>query len=1811
MSNKLLPIQLRGARENNLKNIDLDLFPGQLTVITGLSGSGKSTLLFDVLHAEGQRRYVETFSPYVRQFMESLPRPKIDSMTNARPSIAVEQKNTIKNSRSTVGTMTELCDYFKVWFSQVAQLHDPDDKGKILKERTPTTQAKSCLSKFSGKQLYIGFNLKRGSLTKNEFLKFLISAGHARIFWKQDYHRIEDILKGNWDEEEAFVVVDRILVKAKSKNRLTEAITLALKHGKGLAEAKSVSGKHQIFFYDGIFSVASGKSYLKLSHGSFSFNSPVGACPECKGFGRIIEIDPNLVVPDSNLSIKKGAIKPFEGKVYGHCLEDLLKSCKNFGIDPDKPWKKLSAKLKSFIWDGDPSHIDGDDRWYGIHSFFKWLQKKSYKMHVRVFLSKYRGYFECPGCAGTRFKSEPQLWKWKGYSLPQLYALPISELLELINGQPLCNDPKADLPLEAIRTRLGYLQDVGLDYLSLDRSSRSLSGGETQRINLTACLGAGLTDTLFALDEPTIGLHNQDVNRLIKILRGLASGGNCVCVVEHDDQVIKAADKVIEIGPEPGVKGGAITFSGSVPQLLRAKDSKTGLWLSGRAKEASPPTTKLNTKSEKFIKIRNANIHNLKNFRADLPLGKFTSIAGLSGSGKSTLLHDLIYPEIKNNSPSGWLKSDLSFSEVVMIDQGTIGRSSRSNPALYSDAWNPIKEAFGRTDTARMAGFSASDFSFNAGQGRCDTCQGLGYETVEMQFLPDLSVPCKLCEGRRFKDELLSIKLDGLNVADVLELTINEALPRFAHLPKTKKKLSLLCELGLGYLKMGQPLSTLSGGESQRLKLAKYMGPLDKKSSPAILLLDEPTTGLHLSDVQCLINCLRKSVSNGHTLFVIEHHISVLKQSDWVIELGPGAGKLGGKIVAEGPPHSFYSLNTPTGRLFNQSKTKVIKASDSVLRSNSKGIKYGAKKDLLIQGARENNLKDIDLKIPSNQFVVVSGPSGSGKSSLAFDVIFAEGQRRFLESMSSYARQFVEQIGRPKVDQISGISPTVAIQQRVNRGSKKSTVGSITEIAQYLRLLYARLGVQHSPKSGKPLVSSTPQEISRLLAKRIQGSKNSLLLAPLVTNRKGHHKPLVNWANEQGFEEVRCDGKIIPTQSFQGLDRYSLHDVEVVVNKWNLTPKRHILSAAVNYALKIGQGRCAIELSSSEVIWFSTRKYDPATGKAYPDLEPSLLSWNSPRGWCSSCRGYGKIYDWMKEDLPANGDWWRLENGQICPACQGDRLSKLGKHVFLKNKGRKSYSLPQLLSLTPNEISCFLQNLLISKEKLPVLEVLLPDILDRLKFMGNVGLEYLSLNRETASLSGGESQRIRLASQLGSNLSGVLYILDEPSIGLHPSDNQKLIDSLRKLQAKGNSLIVVEHDVETIGQADYVIEIGPLAGEAGGRVIKSGKNLMLKEGRKPVKNNYLADEIPHPIRGNWRTLPSKKNSSRQTFLELSKVRFRNLQNLALSLPTGRLVVCCGVSGAGKSSLIRGALFKGVKISIQENESLIQTDDFQLKNGNIFAKAIEVTQKPIGKTSRSTPVTYLGVWTRIRELISNLPEAKARGIKSSDFSFNVKGGRCEVCKGAGKIKLEMNFLPDSYVECDECKGKRYKDEFLDLKWRGKDISEILDLTFEEALDFFSFDELLKETFSIMQETGLGYLRLGQTSPTLSGGEAQRLKLSSELSSGIELKGRKSGNGKKNFYVLEEPTIGLHPKDILKLIQLLHRLVEEGHTVVVIEHDVELIAEADYLIELGPKGGQGGGKILHQGTVLSLLKKKRSPTAKFVKKVIKKDALRNNA
>ena len=1854
-------IHLRGVRQNNLKGFDLDLPIGQLTVVTGLSGAGKSSLVFETLHAEGQRRYVETFSPYTRQFMDLMDRPKVDSVENIRPSIAIQQSNTVKTSRSTVGTITELCDFFKVWFPNVATLIDPAT-GEPITDDNPQSIWEKLLQAHKDKTVLIAFPITRPEKFEwSEILQPLSAQGYTRVVHNSSVTRISDLQSQATTRKpqtsSLFVVQDRIKVGTKIRSRFIEAAQAALTFGKGHIQILDTDGAIVAEFTHGLHSPETGITYRPATAPLFSFNSPIGACEKCKGFGRIIEIDYNLVTPDKSLSVDDGAIRAFQGAVYSESLRDLQRAAKKHKIRTDLPWSKLSKKEILFILEGEPNYKEDNNQWYGIYRFFDWLQSKIYKMHVRVFLSKFRSYSRCPDCGGSRLKPEALNWKWNDLTLPDLYQKSVSELLTLLEGNALSlthstqrsNDgalPSTDhSALSEIISRLSFLDQVGLGYLTLDRTSRTLSGGETMRVNLTSCLGSSLVDTLFVLDEPSVGLHARDMDRLISILRRLTTQGNTVVVVEHDEAVMRAADNLIEIGPKPGIHGGQLIFNGDYNRILLS-DTITGRYLSGRETIDAPKKLR-DTKKGPKLSIYGASKHNLKEVDLHIPQQAFVCLSGVSGSGKSTLLNNVIYQNLLarkgliTDDPATIqdIDSTLPLSDVVLIDQSPVSKTPRSNPASYSDAWSEIRKLFAKLESAQSAGMMPGHFSFNSGDGRCETCSGLGYERIEMQFVSDLFVPCQTCEGQRFKPEVLEIQFNALSITEILELDVDDAVVFFADYPKVTSCLTPMIDVGLGYLKLGQPLNTLSGGESQRLKLIRYLGKIAEKSGHALILIDEPTTGLHRADVKRLIGVLQGLVNAGHSLIVIEHNIDILKIADWIVELGPEAGIGGGQIVAQGTPSDIAKTNCETAAYLCDALAGTASASSAELKAAESNFTYNSHPhSLTVHGAREHNLKNISCEIPHNKISVITGVSGSGKSSLAFDIIFAEGQRRFMESMSAYVRQFVEQMPRADVDELHGIAPTVAIEQRVTKGTRKSTVASITEVAQHLRLLYARIGIQHSPSSGEAVISQSEgallKRLKSILAEypfdkfRAGKTKELHLCAQLVRGRKGHHQPLADWASDHGYETLRIDGQLVPINRFQKLDRYSEHDIELVIA--TLSAGMTSVSSALKEALKLGKGTAFLLNAKNEIIsWLSTKRTDPTTGEAFPELDPKNFSWNSARGWCPSCRGYGQIFDWMSKDEAAAIDVPDgVEDGDTCPDCNGARLNPLSRAVKLplktsNNQQRSTnnaVSLPELLALTPNELIDTLKRVKTDQRSRPVLDELLPEIEERLRFMDRVGLNYLGLDRATATLSGGEAQRIRLAAQLGSNLSGVLYVLDEPSIGLHARDNEQLITALEQLRDRGNTLLIVEHDEDTMKHADQIIDIGPAAGIHGGEIVACGTLAQLRTNKASITGKYLRKSMPHPLRGAYRALPAqwspRKKKSNEQWISLVGAALRNLKGFDVQIPKQRLTAICGVSGAGKSTLTRDLLkplvesaieIKSAKLTPKQTPHLFK--EGCSKSGMVFKalhgaetvrKVIEVDQSPIGKTPRSTPATYIGAFDIIRDIYASLPEARARGYSAGTFSFNTKGGRCETCKGAGRLKLEMNFMPDTYVTCEDCNGRRYGAELDELRWNGKNIADALLMSFEEAAEFFSFHTGLKSLLEAMVETGLGYIALGQYSPTLSGGEAQRLKLVSELAKGMPtFKERQYNKGQGNLYILEEPTIGLHLSDVERLIELLHRLVDKGQTVIVIEHHLDVIADADYLVEIGPNGGDAGGQLLYQGDVAGLKTTTASVTAKFLK------------
>jgi excinuclease ABC subunit A len=1999
-------IRIRGARQHNLKNLDLDLRTGELTVVTGPSGSGKSSLVFDTLYAEGQRRYVETFSAYARQFLERMDKPAVDRVEGVPPAIAIDQTNPVRSSRSTVGTMTELNDHLKLLFARAAQLFDRQTALQVRHD-SPETIYEQLVARTKGSdpRLVVTFPVELpGGTTPEEVEQWLAASGFTRVQAERE------VATPTGPRKILDVVADRFRIQGVEKARAIEAIEVALKRGvgrmavyaavlaptvahgerekdrvpalaqgegeEGTLQAGSLSDEQQDRlplpragegrgegtsqevwkFSTGLHCPDSDIRYADPVPSMFSFNSPVGACETCRGFGRVIGVDYGLVIPNDKLTLRAGAIKTFQTPAWSESQDDMMRHAEAAGIPRDTPWYKLTPEQKHWVIDGAPNYREGNwaRQWYGVKRFFQYLESKAYKMHIRVLLSKYRSYTPCEVCGGARLKLEPLLWRlgskadadavlepsrrflpvgvqWSraqlealpGLSLHDLMMLPIERLRRFFDRV----EPEAEahagggelqamkLLFDEINTRLKYLVDVGIGYLTLDRQSRTLSGGEVQRINLTTALGTSLVNTLFVLDEPSIGLHPRDMGRITQAMHRLRDAGNTLVVVEHDPAVMVAADRIIDMGPGPGERGGQIVFDGTTNELRNA-DTLTGAYLGAR-KHVGMGFKRAVTDATPRLVLEGAREHNLQNLSVEFPLQRLVVVTGVSGSGKSSLMQDILAPALLRHFGRATETPGLHdrvlgadhLSDVVFVDQSPIGKTARSNPVSYVGAWDSIREIFATSPLARQRGYTGSKFSFNSGDGRCPTCGGSGYEHVEMQFLSDVYLRCPDCDGKRYRPEILEVTIERqalgavaprvLNVADVLDLTVSEAAALFAQDRDVLRALQPIVDVGLEYVKLGQPVPTLSGGESQRLKLAGFLAEAARSATHTrqgvakkgtLFLFDEPTTGLHFDDIAKLMRALRKLLEAGNSLIIIEHNLDVIRAADWLLDLGPEGGDGGGLLVAEGPPeevklhatsHTAKALREYDGTLgiVSEALPSFSLPSRGRAGEGARGARMdsgerphphlppegeGARRPNAIQivNAKEHNLKSLSVDIPHNKFSVITGVSGSGKSTLAFDILFNEGQRRYLESLNAYARSIVQPAGRPEVDAVYGIPPTVAIEQRLSRGGRKSTVGTTTEVWHFLRLLYVKLGVQHCVNEGAEVRPQTPDSIVAQIMKRYRGQHVGLL-APLVVNRKGVYTELADWARPRGYTHLRVDGNFLPTTGFPRIDRFKEHTIELPVCDLDVTPANEtLLREKITLALEHGKGvlhvlapldglrtafsdGVAKHEGIGKVEVFSTLRACPVCATSYPELDPRLFSYNSKHGWCPDCVGTGvkltreqrkalddtllAAEDKGREQTFAEADVEDVSD-EACPTCNGSRLNKQARAVRFDQTG-----IADIAALSVRDVRRWVESLqvrdVLSVREQGIARDLLPEIRSRLEFLEEVGLNYLTLDRGAPTLSGGEAQRIRLAAQLGSNLQGVCYVLDEPTIGLHARDNQILLDALHKLGNKGNTLVVVEHDEDTIRRADHIIDIGPSAGKRGGRLVAQGTAADVTASPESLTGRYLLHAMKHPLQPRRDVeamghreppglpiaetpMPVAKGKKPRSllaqmasalpplpgegggggFLRLRGADLHNLDAVDVDVPLKRLVVVTGVSGSGKSTLARDVLLHNVQMAVQQRATKAGRDADaagkrpkwvgckSLDGYRGIDRVLEVDQTPIGKTPRSCPATYIGFWDTIRKLFADTLEARARGYGPGRFSFNTGEGRCPTCEGQGVRTIGMSFLPDVKVPCEACHGARFNPETLAVTWRGKSIGDVLQMEVDEAAEFFAAMGNISHPLQLLRDVGLGYLTLGQPSPTLSGGEAQRIKLVTELSKVRDDITRRGQKAPHTLYVLDEPTVGLHMADVEKLIRVLHRLVDGGHSVVVIEHDLDVVAEADWIIDLGPDGGSAGGKVVAAAT-----------------------------
>ncbi|MHC1729837.1 MAG: excinuclease ABC subunit UvrA [Syntrophobacteraceae bacterium] len=1893
-------IRLRGLRQHNLKNLDLDIPLNRLIALTGVSGSGKSSLALHTLYAEGQRRYIETFSPYARQFLERMDPPAADLIEGIPPSIAIESGTAVRSSRSTVGTITEINDYLKLLFARLAVPYCPSC-GKPVTGDTPETICKklSGLAKEERVLIAFPFHIEPGEPWKEQ----LVSQGFMRLYADGAILDLES-LQGKDPAEfagnEVLVVVDRLLWGKAEPGRIDDSVSTAFRMGKGRVAVIIMPDRIRRFSSDLCCADCGGNAVPSPSPNLFSFNSPIGACPKCRGFGRNIGVDLDLVIPDHSLTLERGAIKPF-GTDREEYFE-LLQFCKKENIPVDVPFRELDESARKKI-------IGGTKKYYGIKGFFEWLETKTYKMHVRVYLSRYRAYSACDACGGTRFQPASLLYRLRGVTIAEVASWSIERCSSFFarDWPETSQDPAASLLLTEIRGRLQFLMAVGLHYLSLDRQSRTLSGGEVQRVHLTRALGSALVNVLYVLDEPSVGLHARDQKRLMDQLNRLVRMGNSVVMVEHDPGMIRFCDEVIDMGPGGGERGGEVLFQGPPDALGKSVESLTGAYLSGRKSVMAGFGSRRTAEPGKSLIVRGARENNLKGIEVRIPLGLLVGVSGVSGSGKSTLIEKTLY--------NGWLRKTgrptecpglhdgldgaESIAEMVMVDQQPLGRTPRANLLTYTHALDPLRKMLAATPEAVAKGFSTRHFSFNVAGGRCDTCNGEGFERVEMQFLADVFLRCPQCGGKRFKEEVLDIKIRGVSIGDMLDMTAREILDHFRENQQLASALEPVIAIGLDYIRLGQPLSTISGGEAQRVKLVHYLARgsagngRDRESNAKLFILDEPTTGLHPDDISKLIRVLHKLVDKGNTVLVVEHNLDFLAACDWIVDLGPEGGERGGELVCEGTPESVSELSASiTGRFLKERlaeagnpeehEEQFMEAAEPqaafsedrpkpllrVLSSGRSGKADEAgtsgenalsaySRDILVRGAREHNLALDEIRIPRGKLSVLTGLSGSGKSTLAFDVIFAEGQRRYLECLSSYVRQYFKIMEKPDVDQIVGLPPTIAIEQRTSQFGRRSTVGTITEIYHFLRLLFSKLGKQHCPQCGKGLETLTVDSILSRIRDEA-GSGPVTLLAPLVQGRKGIYRDLFARLSRMGFEEVKVDGRYLSLDPMPALARHREHDIEAVLpglERSGIMPDE--LADAVRRGLAMGGGILKLESAVNrsagrgrstdtmqEPKVFSRHLYCPACDKGLPPLDPRLFSFNSRHGLCPACMGMGRVDRinterlaggpdvslrdgllaflgsaiwrgrskgessklerlWARElgvdsEKPAaslakvaweailhgmrgkfpgvleilgkispEDDAWKhlqpLFDEAPCPDCEGSRLNEQARSVHFHE-----HTISDLSRFSVSEFRRVWQSFKFLPEELPIVGPISKEVGERLTFLEKVGLSYLSMDRSGDTLSGGETQRIRLAAQLGSNLRGICYILDEPTIGLHPADNKKLLESLETLRNKGNTVIVVEHDPETMKRADMLIELGPGAGSKGGKIVAMGSLDQLASDSGTLTGKWFGSTLSELYE-----IPVRKGAGAHGWLEFTGVRARNLKGMDVRIPLGLLITVTGVSGAGKSTLVNEVVYRGLCEVLRRRFGEQASRDFDKMSGHErLHRILEVDHNPIGRTPRSIPATYIGVWDEIRKLFALLPDSRTRGFGPGRFSFNVKGGRCEECKGQGQSKVEMSFLPDVFVPCESCGGRRFNAETLSIEYRGKNIADVLEMTVDDAVEVFSPLSRISHPLKVLSNLGLGYLKLGQSSPTLSGGEAQRIKLAGEL-----------GNSRNaTLYILDEPTTGLHRADIKRLMDVLRALTDHGHTVLVIEHNTDFIWASDYVIDIGPGSGDKGGDIVVQGT-----------------------------
>jgi len=1523
-----------------------------------------------------------------------------------------------------------------------------------------------------------------------------------------------------------------------------------------------------------------GAEFIRIDRSLFSFNTPDGACPACNGLGVEDRLDPELMIADKNKTLRNGALvitAPNGYIIYSQVTMEVLDQvCRSEGFNVDIPWKELTPEQKHVVLYGSDrieipygKHpLESRMRWTGITA--KPREMGTYKGILPVMenilkrdrnknILRFVRSCTCPVCNGSRLNQKALSVQIDGIDISMLTRIPLDELQMTFDGLTL--DPGelqiAQPILQPVAKRIATLKKLGLGHLTLHRESTTLSGGESHRLRLAAHSVTGLRNVLYLFDEPSVGLHSRDIGQLIGIFKELRDQGNTVIVVEHDEEFIFHADWLIDMGPGPGIHGGKVILNSATEQLhnLSAEDIRGSQTLSFYGGYSSMEVPAVRRKGKGTLIIEGASENNLKNINATFILEALNVVTGVSGAGKSSLTFSILNKFLRqqlsgSNDLPGKFKSIKGWegiTKIISIDQSPIGRTPRSNPATYTGVFDHIRDLYASLPDAKERNFTKSHFSFNTPGGRCESCQGAGYQQIGMHFMGNVEILCETCNGRRFDHKTREILYREKTISDVLELSVSQALTFFHDKPEIIKYLATMEALGLGYLTLGQRSSTLSGGEAQRIKLATELAKPPAKHT--LYILDEPTTGLHQADIDRLRKSLDHLIDQGHTVILIEHHLGLIAAADHIIDLGPESGRKGGFKVFEGPPEELIQCReSATGQALKEYLNRVSTHVNRMLHKHNhpeinEKQKTGSlprQNTISFTGVTTHNLKNINVEIPHNQITVLTGVSGSGKSSLAFNTIYAEGQSRFLESFSAYARTRIGLKEQPDFETATGLTPTFAVDQRIPATNPRSTVGTHTGIYDLYRLLFSRIGLKIT-RDGR-LSDPGNHPLSSLFSFNHQAGAcpacDGLGLITVCDPDKLITHP----------DKSILDGAMEGTRTgkFYG-DPYGQY-----VATLKTIGKIHQIDFTKPWMGLTGEEREIVLHGTGENIYDIHWTYKRMKRQGEHHFKGT---WQGLTSLVNE--------EYRRKHADHRGESMMGIMTQIlCPDCEGTRLNKEALEFRFG-----SIHIACLSSKTVSASAEFFNSIRKQYEtgsSWIVVSSLIREIQRRLETLTGLGLSYLTIDRPVATLSHGEIQRIKLSEQINSGLTGITYLLDEPTMGLHPSETERLIEVIRELKNKGNTIVIVEHDRKVIRSADYMIDLGPGAGIGGGNIVAQGTPEELIRNPRSVTGKYLPFETLQ-VKPSTRIL--------KPGILIRDAHANNLKGFDLHIPSGGIIVVAGVSGSGKSSLMYEVVLKSQKQGIPQNCKSIE-------GFGIFKQVVTVSSKSHFSGSLGIVATYTGIFDRIRTLFSDTADARRQNFGKDHFSFLNRKGQCAYCRGEGEIKVSMDFLSDVSVTCEHCQGKRYHDEILTCYFNGKNISQVLTMTVAEATCFFREHAPLATQIGILDKVGLGYLQLGQSLDTLSGGEAQRLVLATELMKPVK------GN---ILYFFDEPSTGLHFSDIHNLVSVFQQLVEKGHTILMIENDPDILVRADWIINLGPGKGDDGGRIVAQGSVSEIYKR----------------------